>query len=126
MLLKQARSANLKKWTAKHEYEELKEGVWLKPALCCEREHRMRSIETSFWKEAGCRKDFSTLVGQMKVSAKHVTRRKAQKSTGFTPLPRTVRGQTGDPTGFQKVGAKSENLKEGVGMAKRFCNAYTQ
>ena len=33
MLLKQARSAYWKKWAAKHEYEELKEGVWLEPAL---------------------------------------------------------------------------------------------
>ena len=41
------------------------------------------------------------------------------------PLPRMVRGQTGDARGFQKVGAKSENLK-GVEMAKRHCNASTQ
>ena len=33
MLLKQARSAYCKKWAAKHEYEELKEGIWLEPAL---------------------------------------------------------------------------------------------
>ena len=36
-----------------------------------------------FWKEAVCRKDFSTLVGQMKVNVKLVTKRKVQKSTGF-------------------------------------------
>ena len=35
-------------------------------------------------KEAGCRKDSSTLVGRMKVNAKPDTRRKAQKSTGST------------------------------------------
>ena len=40
------------------------------------------SPENEFWKEAGCRKDSSTLVGQMNVSAKHVTKRKAQKNTG--------------------------------------------
>ena len=33
MLLKQARSAHWKKWAAKHEYEELKEGTWVEPAL---------------------------------------------------------------------------------------------
>ena len=33
MLLKQARSTYWKKWAAKHEYEELKEGFWLEPAL---------------------------------------------------------------------------------------------
>ena len=32
-LLKQARSTYWKKWEAKHEYEELKEGIWLELAL---------------------------------------------------------------------------------------------
>ena len=41
-------------------------------------------------------------------------------------LPRVVRGQTGDPRGFQKVGAKIENLKEGVEVAKRDCNASSR
>ena len=36
MLLKQARMVNWKTWAAKHECEELKEGVWLKPVQCCE------------------------------------------------------------------------------------------
>ena len=33
MLLKRARTAYWKKWAAKHEYEELKEGTWLEPTL---------------------------------------------------------------------------------------------
>ena len=33
MLLKQARSTYRKKWASKHEHEELKEGIWLEPAL---------------------------------------------------------------------------------------------
>ena len=33
MLLQQARSVKWKKWAAKHEYEELKESIWLEPAL---------------------------------------------------------------------------------------------
>ena len=33
MLLQQARTVYWKKWAAKHEYEELKEGIWLEPAL---------------------------------------------------------------------------------------------
>ena len=33
MLLHQARTVYWKKWAAKHELEELKEGVWLEPAL---------------------------------------------------------------------------------------------
>ena len=37
-----------------------------------------------------------------------------------------ARKQTGDSRCFQKVGAKSENLKEGVGMAKRYRRASSQ
>ena len=33
MLLKHARSAYWKKWAAKHDYQKLKEGMWLEPAL---------------------------------------------------------------------------------------------
>ena len=33
MLVQQARSVHWKKWAAKHEYEELNEGIWLEPAL---------------------------------------------------------------------------------------------
>ena len=33
MLVQQARSVCWKKWAAKHEYEDLKEGIWLEPAL---------------------------------------------------------------------------------------------
>ena len=33
MLLQQARKVCWKKWAAKHEYEELKEGIWLELAL---------------------------------------------------------------------------------------------
>ena len=57
--------------------------------LCCGRKrwnNGRRNIEmlrgNCFRKEAGCRNDSSTLVGRMRVSAKSVTRRKGQKSTG--------------------------------------------
>ena len=33
MLMKQAQSIYWRKWAAKHEYEELKQGIWLEPAL---------------------------------------------------------------------------------------------
>ena len=42
------------------------------------------------------------------------------------PLSRMVRSQTGDSRGFQKVGTKSKNLKEGVEMAKRYRKASSQ
>ena len=34
------------------------------------------------------------------------------------PLPRMIRGQTGDPRGFQKVGADGENVKKRTGSGK--------
>ena len=40
-----------------------------------------------FWKEAACRKDFSTLVGQLKANCKLVTKTKVEKSTGFAIVP---------------------------------------
>ena len=58
--------------------------------LCCEGKPRRSGLtstaiqpENWFWKEAGCTEDSSTVVGQMKVSAKHVTKKKAQKSTFY-------------------------------------------
>ena len=33
MLVQKSRSVYWKKWAAKHEYEELKEGAWLEPGL---------------------------------------------------------------------------------------------
>ena len=84
MLLQQTRSPCWKKWVAKHECAELKEVMWLERKKTNE-EWTEKSIETLpenwFWKEAGCREDPSTLVGRMKVNAKNVARRKAQKST---------------------------------------------
>ena len=110
----------------------LKEGFWLEPVLLLLRKktkeewtEKHRNVARKSVLEGGCRKDSSTFVGQMKVSAKHVRRRKAQKSAAL-PLPVMVRDQTVEPRGFQKVGAKNENLKEGVEMAKRYCNAFTQ
>ena len=49
VLLQQARTVNLKKWAAKHEYEDLKEGIWLEPALALLRKKTkdgLKSIET--------------------------------------------------------------------------------
>ena len=87
MLLKQARSTYCKKWAAKHEYEELKEGVWLEPALALLRrrtkeEWTDKHCNVASKLEGGwvaCRRNISTLVGQMKESVKIVTQRKVQK-----------------------------------------------
>ena len=61
----------------------------------------------------------------MKVNAKLVTRRKAQKSTGSTIAQNGTKSD-GRSQGFQKVVAKSENFKGGVEMAKGYGDASTQ
>ena len=38
MLIQRARSVYWKKWAAKHQHEELKEGAWLEPALQLQQE----------------------------------------------------------------------------------------
>ena len=85
----------------------------LKHARRKQRKSGLKNIETLpenwSWKEAGCRKDSSTLVGRMKVSAKLVTRRKAQRSTGFT---------------IAQNGTWSDGRSQR--LAKRYCNAPTQ
>ena len=106
MLLEQARSTFWRMWAAKHEYEELISGssqLW----LCCEGKQRrsgLTSIVMSqgswFWKEVECRKDSSTLAGQMNANAKPVTKRKVQKSTGFTIVQDGMKGM--------KSGARSQ------------------
>ena len=92
MLVQQARSVYWKMWAAKHEYEKLKEGIWLERALALLRKKTneewtektaKRCQKKCFWK-AGCRRNSLTLVGLMKLNVKPVTRRKAQKSTGFS------------------------------------------
>ena len=42
MLLQRARTVHWKKWAAKHEIEELKEGVWLEPVLALLRKKTKR------------------------------------------------------------------------------------
>ena len=63
LLVQRARSVHWKKWAAKHEYEELKEGAWLEPGLALSRKkvkdewtekHRRCSWEDSLgrWMDA--------------------------------------------------------------------------
>ena len=117
LLLKQARSTYWKKWAAKHENEELKEGRWLEPALALMRKktkeewtEKHRNVAEELFVEggAGSRKDYSTLVGQMKASAKRVTKRKAQKSTGST----IAQNGTRSDVRFQKLSEGGSNKRE--------------
>ena len=103
----------------------LEEVIWLEPALALLRnktkekwtEKHRRLQEIWFWKEAGCSKDYSTLVGRMRVSAKLVTKRTAQKSTGST----TAQKGTKSDEGFQRhseSGSKKPKLQRKSGSGK--------
>ena len=93
--------------------------------LCCEgrqRRNGLTSIVMSqgswFWKEAGRRKGFSTLIGQMNANVKLVTRGRYRKAQAIS-LPKLERSQTSHQ-GFQKVGTKSEDVEERMEVAKRY------
>ena len=80
--MNQARSTYWRMWAAKHEYEELKEGIWLEPALALLRrktkgeltdKHRHVAIKLVLeggWVQKSL---FLPLVGQMTANAKLVT-----------------------------------------------------
>ena len=118
MLLKQTRSTFWREWTAKHECEELKEGIWLAPALALLRK-RIEEGWTDKHRHVGRKLvlegrwvqkrlfDIGWSNGSMcQVNAKAVTRRKVQKSTGSTIV------QEGTKTGAKSQGrAESGNKK---------------
>ena len=78
ILVQRARSGYRKKWAAKHELEELKEGARLEPGLALLR-RKVREKGTdkhrnvpgrSSWKVVGRKGDCSTLAGRMQENAK--------------------------------------------------------
>ena len=105
MLSQRARTVYWKKWAAKRKNEELKEGVWLEPALALLRKKTKRDYESEC---QACHKEKGTEKAQIII------------------LPSMARDQKGYPRGFQKVGAKSENIEGGVEVAKRYCRASSQ
>ena len=129
MLVQRARSVYWKKWAAKHQYEELKEGAWLEPGLALLRKNvsenwTEKSIAMwpgrSFWKELGRKKKAIRywVVGYQSVSSlpdggRH---RKAQAP----PLSGMARSEARYSKSFQEMGANGENVKERMEMAKRY------
>ena len=125
MLMQQARSVCRKKWAAKHEYEESKEGIWLETALAVLRkktkenwtEKRRNVARKLVLEKDGRRRNSSTLVGRMKVNVKLVTRKKAQKSAGSTICPEwyEVRREIPDAS---ESGRKKRELQRRSGSCK--------
>ena len=116
MLVKRARSVYWKKWAAKHEYEELKEGTWLakesEGGLDWKASKRGQKMASG--SRLGAKRDSSILAERVQESVKPATWRMAQS----LPLPRVVRSQTGDSRGFQKVGAKKQEPQRRSGSGK--------
>ena len=117
-----------KKWAAKHEYEEPKEGVWFEPALALLRKkvradwtEKHRNVARKIFLEE--RLDAKKIVRHWIVGHQSVSslpdggrHREAQA----LPLSGMARNQTGNSGGLQIVGANSANFEERVDVAKRY------
>ena len=133
MLVQRARSVFWEKWAAEHEYEELKEGVWLEPAPALLRKKvrekrtvKLRNVARKIsWKEGGRKRDFSILAGRMQVSVKFATRRKAQKSTGFDTVQNGMKsgGRFWRPS---ESGSKKRESRRKSGSGKEVSSAPSQ
>ena len=134
MLLQQARTVYWKKLAAKHEYEELKEGIRLEPALALLRKKtkgdwtdRHRNVARKLLLEGGwVRKKLFDIGWSDESEWPSLLQGGRHRKAQALPLPRMVRNQKGDPRGFQKVGSKSENFKKGVEVAKSYRRAPSQ
>ena len=97
MLVQRTRSVNWKKWAAKHEYEELKEGAWLEPELALSRKkvkenwtemHRnvaRKTLSESQWKRENIR--MKTWESEMhQSSGMQVEGFRGHVATGGSPL----------------------------------------
>ena len=73
--------------------------------------------ENWFWKELGCRRNSWTLVGQVKVNVKLVTRRKAQKSTGST-IAQNGTSSDGRFQRYSESGSKKRQPQKRSGSGK--------
>ena len=123
-----------KKWAAKHEYEELKEGARLKPGLALVRKkergdwtekHRNVARKIFFGRRLDTKKIIRHwLVGQQSVSI--LSEGGRHREAQALPLPGKARSEARYPGSFQEMGAKGENIKESQEMAKRKSRTPTQ
>ena len=102
MLVQTAQPVYWKKWGAKHEYEELKEGSWLEPGLALLR-------KKVSWKVVGRKRDCSILAGRMSVNVKLA---KAQRSTASTTAQNGTKPDERFHKFFRKLEQKARTSKE--------------
>ena len=116
MLVQTDRSVYWKKWAAKHEYEELKEGAWLEPGLALLRkkvrenwtEKHHNVARKIFWKVDGRKRDCSILIGRTPVNVKPARKMKEQKCTGHA----TAQNGTKSDERFQKFSGSWSKKQE--------------
>ena len=78
------------------------------------------------WKDVGFRKDSSVLIGQMKVSAKHVTKRKAPEKHRFYHCPEWNEVRREISEAFRKWEQNARTSKKEWKWAKWYCHASTR
>ena len=107
MVVQRARSVYWKKWAAKHEHEELKEGAWLEPALAL-----LRNKVKENWNDNHCnvaRKIFlegGWTDGWSDVSSYHACQmEEGTEKAEALPLSRMVRDQERDARGPSEGGS---------------------
>ena len=127
MLVQRARSVYWKKWAAKHEDEELKEGTWFDPALVLLRKkakgawtERHRNVARMIFLEGGWTQKRLFENGWWDISKCQA----CQMEEGTVPLSGMARSKAGYSGILQKVGAKGENVEERMEAAKRHSVAH--
>ena len=127
MLGQRARSVYWKKWAAKHEQEELKEGSWLEPGLALLRRkvkenwaEKHRNVARKIVLEGGWTQQRLFDIGWSDVRQcqacqleEGTERHRLYHCPEWNDIRRDI------PQGFQEVGAKGENVKDRMEMAKR-------
>ena len=125
MLIQRARSVYWKKWAAKHEYEELKEGAWLEQALALLRKnvrenwtekHRHVAKKIFLGRRLDAKKDYSTLDGR-KVHASMSDGGRHRKAQAL-PLSGMARSEARYFGSVQEMGAKGETHRRKNGFGK--------
>ena len=127
MLVQRARSVYWKKWAANHEYEEVKEGAWIEPALALLRKkakgvwtEKHRNVARKIFLEGGLDAEETFrywLVGCEPMSSLPDEGR--HRKALALPLSRLPRRKAGYSGALQKAGAKGENVEERVEVATR-------
>ena len=131
MLLKQARSTYRKKWAAKHEYEESKEGIWLEPALALLRRRKRGGTDKHrhvarklFLGGSWVQKRLFDIGWSNESKCQACHRQEGTEKQRLCHCPESYEVRRRIPDAFRKwEQKKNEDLKGGMDLAKRYRNA---